>query len=210
MLKKIVLKIINAISILAIAASVIVLLMVVLTRSGEAPSIMGYSVFRVMTGSMEPTIQTDSLIAVKKVEPSQVKEGDVISFYSQDPAHGGAVNTHRVVSVEQNGETWIYETKGDANQVVDQYPVSSEDLIGKVVFVSYPLGVAVHLLSNPLIFIPGILVPLFFILIYNISRTILLTRGLVQEEEEAAVREAVEAIRRKRADEASETEDNKE
>ena len=47
MLKKIVLKIINAISILAIAASVIVLLMVVLTRSGEAPSIMGYSVFRV-------------------------------------------------------------------------------------------------------------------------------------------------------------------
>lgn len=94
--------------------------------------------------------------------------------------------------------------------MVDQYPVSSEDLIGKVVFVSYPLGVAVHLLSNPLIFIPGILVPLFFILIYNISRTILLTRGLVQEEEEAAVREAVEAIRRKRADEASETEDNKE
>lgn len=209
MLKKIVLKIINAISILAIAASVIVLLMVVLTRSGEAPRVMGYSVFRVMTGSMEPTIQTDSLIAVKKIEPSQVKEGDIISFYSQDPAHGGAVNTHRVMSVEQNGDTWTYETKGDANQVVDQYPVSAEDLIGKVVFVSYPLGVAVHLLSNPLIFTPGILVPLFFILIYNISRTILLTRGLVQEEEESAVREAVEAIRRKRAGEDSETDDNK-
>lgn len=44
-------------------------------------------------------------------------------------------------------------------------------------------------MSNPLIFISGILVPLFFILIYNISRTILMTRGLVQEEEEAAVRE---------------------
>ena len=98
MLKKIVLNIINGVSVIIIAAAVLVLLTVVLTKSGDVPNILGYSVFRVMTGSMEPAIETDSLIVVKRVEASEIKIGDVISFFSQDPAHGGAVNTHRVTA----------------------------------------------------------------------------------------------------------------
>ena len=198
MLKRIIINIVNVVSVLAITAAVVVLLSVVLTKSGDAPNILGYSVFRVLTGSMEPTIETDSLIVVKRIDPSEVKEGDIISFYSADPSHGGAVNTHRVVSSEQNGENWIYSTKGDANEIVDRYPVSSRDLIGKVIFISHPLGVVVHLLSNPLIFLPLIVLPLLVILFCNLIRTIRLTKGLVKEEEEAAVREAVEEIRRKK------------
>ena len=121
MLKKIVLNIINGVSVIIIAAAVLVLLTVVLTKSGDVPNILGYSVFRVMTGSMEPAIETDSLIVVKRVEASEIKIGDVISFFSQDPAHGGAVNTHRVTAIEQNGEEWNFVTKGDANQLEDKY-----------------------------------------------------------------------------------------
>lgn len=204
MLKKIILNIINGVSVIVIASAVLVLLTVVLTKSGDVPNIMGYSVFRVLTGSMEPAIETDSLIVVERVDASEVKTGDIISFFSQDPAHGGAVNTHRVVSIEQNGDNWSFVTKGDANQLEDRYVTSSEDLIGKVVFVSHGMGIMVHLLSNPLIFIPVIVLPMFVILIYNLSRTIRLTRNIVKEEEEAAVREAVEAIRRSREEQKKE------
>ena len=198
MLKKIVLNIINGVSVIIIAAAVLVLLTVVLTKSGDVPNILGYSVFRVMTGSMEPAIETDSLIVVKRVEASEIKIGDVISFFSQDPAHGGAVNTHRVTAIEQNGEEWNFVTKGDANQLEDKYVTSSKDLIGKVVYVSHVMGIIVHLLSNPLIFIPVIVLPMFVILVYNLACTIRVTRNIVKEEEEAAVREAVKAIRKSR------------
>ena len=204
MLKKIILNIINGVSVIVIAAAVFVLLTVVLKKSGDVPNIMGYSVFRVLTGSMEPAIETDSLIVVERVDASEVKTGDIISFFSQDPVHGGAVNTHRVVSIEQNGDNWNFVTKGDANQLEDKYVTSSEDLIGKVVFVSHGMGIMVHLLSNPLIFIPVILLPMFVILVSNLSRTIRLTRKIVKEEEEAAVREAVEAIRKSREEQKKE------
>lgn len=149
-------------------------------------------------GESEVSCGIGSNIVVERVDASEVENGDIISFFSQDPAHGGAMNTHRVVSIEQNGDNWSFVTKGDANQLEDKYVTSSEDLIGKVVFVSHGMGIIVHLLSNPLIFIPVIVLPMFVMLIYNLSRTIRLTRNIVKEEEEAAVREAVEAIRKSR------------
>ena len=196
--KKVVLKIVNGISVMVIVFAVIVLLSVVLTKSGEAPNIMGYSAFCVLTGSMEPSIHTDSFILVKRVDGSQIAEGDVISYYSRDPSFDGMVNTHRVVAVQQDGDQWIFTTKGDANSLEDRYPAYSGDLIGKVVFISHPLGVAVRLLANPLIFIPVILVPLLVLLIVNLTNTIRITKTIVREEEEAALIEAMEALQRVR------------
>ena len=196
-IKKIFFYIVNIISVIIIASAVIILLTVVLTKSGEAPNVFGYSAFRVLTGSMEPAIETDSLILVRRIDPSEIKEDDIISFYSKDPSHGGAVNTHRVVSVEQDGELWYYTTKGDANQIADKYIVTSNELIGKVIFTSHPLGIFVRLLANPLIFIPVILIPLFVILLSNLIRTVRLAQKMAKEEEEAAVREALEEIRKK-------------
>ena len=69
-IRKIFLNIINVVSVIIITSAVVVLLTVVLTRSGEAPNIFGYSVFRVLTGSMEPAIETDSLILVRRIDPS--------------------------------------------------------------------------------------------------------------------------------------------
>ena len=81
-------------------------------------------------------------------------EGDVISFYSTDPALEGAVNTHRVVSISQDGDSYIYTTKGDANNAADLYDAQSRYLIGKVIWSSLFLGKLSRLAANPLIFIP--------------------------------------------------------
>lgn len=74
MIKKAILTLINILSVLIIAAAVVILCLVLLTRPGEAPSFGGYTVFRVTTGSMAPTYDTDTLILVKKQIPGRSKQ----------------------------------------------------------------------------------------------------------------------------------------
>lgn len=197
-LKKAFFALINIISIAVIIFAVIVLIIVLLTKPGEAPDIGGYSALRITTGSMAPTYDIDTMILVKKVDPSQIKEGDVISFYSSDPALDGAVNTHRVVAVQQEDDHYIYETKGDGNNVVDAYSADSRYLVGKVVGSSKLIGKLSRLAANPLIFIPIILLPLAIILICNVVSTVSLAGKIAKEEEEEAVREAIREIKEKK------------
>ena len=56
------------------------------------PRLMGYDVYVVISGSMEPGIPVGSALYVETAEPEDVGAGDVIAFYDN-----GAVITHRVV-----------------------------------------------------------------------------------------------------------------
>lgn len=197
MIKKIVFGIINVFSVLIIIAAVFVLCTVIFTKSGEAPSVFGYTVLRVTTGSMKPTYDVDTLIVVKKVDPETIKVNDVISFYSQDPVLDGAVNTHRVVEILEEEQGRVFVTKGDNNNVTDAYNVESEYLIGKVVASSIVIGKISRLVANPLIFIPIILIPLALILISNLVGTVHMAKKIAKEEEEEAIREAIRKIKEK-------------
>lgn len=198
LMKKWIMNLVNLISMCLIVLAVFVLFTVVMTKSGEAPEVFGYSVFRVLTGSMEPGIPEDSLILVKRMGPEAIRSGDVISYYSTDPELNGAVNTHRVVSVEQEEGQYRFITKGDANAVEDEYPAAGKSLLGKVVFVSYPLGIAVNFLSSPVGFFALIVFPLLIILIMNLYRTIRSARRIMREEKEEAIRRAVEEVRQRK------------
>ena len=183
-MKKVWLTLVNIISIGIIIGAIFILFLVIMTAPGKVPQIGGYTVLRVVTGSMAPTLETDTLIVVRKTEPAEVKEGDIISFYSSDPALEGAVNTHRVLSIREEDGIYYYTTKGDANNVADSYEASSVYLIGTVCFSSYVMGKLARLLANPLIFIPVILIPLAVILICDIARTVKIARRIAKEEEE--------------------------
>ena len=186
-MKKVVLGIVNVFSVVAIVAALFILCTAVMTRSGEAPNILGHYVFRVMTGSMQPTVPEDALIVVRKTGLSEIEPEDIISYYSTDPLLDGSVNTHRVVAVEQQGESYIFRTKGDANAVEDHYPALGENVLGKVVFISYPLGVVVNFLSSPVAFVVLILLPILIIFVSNLIRTVRSARTILKEEQEAAV-----------------------
>jgi signal peptidase I len=201
MIKKGIKAITNLLSVCIIVCAVFILLSVLFTESGKAPSLFGNSVFHVMTSSMEPTIPLDSIIVARETDPASLQVGDIISFYSKDPALDGTVNTHRIVAIEKDGEHYSFTTRGDANNIDDHYNVTEQELIGKVIFTSYQLGRVVSLLSNPLVFVPIILIPLAIILAMNLYQTVSLAKKIAKEEEEAAVREAVEAIRKKKATE---------
>ena len=198
-------KLFNAAAIALILVSVFVLLSVVLTPAGQVPQVLGYSAFRVMTGSMEPEIREDSLLLVKKTSPEDIAPGDVISFFSPDPMLEGAVNTHRVVRIEKENGRTQFITKGDANVIEDTYPTDASALVGRVVFKSYGLGKAVSLLSNPLVFGIIILLPLLVILLMNLYRAVRIAADIAKKEEEEAVRKALEEIKAKRDAEHKET-----
>lgn len=90
----------------------------------------------------------------------------------------------------------MFHTKGDANAVEDAQTVSADHVIGRVVFVSSGLGVIVSLLTNPLLFFPLIVVPLAVLLVLEIRKMVKSAREVAQAEEEAALAEAVEIIKR--------------
>ena len=205
MKKKWIFKLFNAVAIALILVSVFVLLSVVLTPAGQVPQVLGYSVFRVMTGSMEPEIREDSLLVVKKTPPEDIVPGDIISFFSPDPMLEGAVNTHRVARIEKENGRTQFITKGDANVIEDIYPTDASALVGRVVFQSYGLGKAVSLLSNPLVFGIIILLPLLVILLMNLYRAVRIAADIAKKEEEEAVRKALEEIKAKQNSKHEET-----
>ena len=200
-MKKILIKAINILSILIIVCAVATLMVVVLTPKGQVPNLFGYSFFRVMTGSMEPEIPVNSMIVVEKVDSRELEIGDVISFFSRDPSLYGEVNTHRILEIQEQDGELVFLTKGDANNVSDQYLTLEEDIIGRVVWVSLFIGKLVRLASNPLFFIPCIMIPLVVLLGRNLWESIKLAKQLAREEEEKAVREAIEEIRKRKAEE---------
>lgn len=186
-MRKTVFKIIQAVSVIVICVAMYAMLKVVMTPSGQAPELFGHSIFRISSGSMEPTIATDSLVVVKHVDPTEVREDDVITFYSDDPVLQGFPNTHRVKEiVEENGRLF-YVTQGDANVIADQYKADSLKLIGVVIFVSPLLGKCMRLLSNPLIFLPVIALPLVYILISSLVDTVRIAKKISEEEENSDV-----------------------
>lgn len=111
MAKKVINIIFTAILVILIVAVVILFI----TRlSGNAPSLFGYQVFRVSSGSMEPVLMKGDVILVQKVPYTEIKNGDIITYRSREGQMKGQMITHRVVEepVVKNG-TYIFRTKGD-------------------------------------------------------------------------------------------------
>ena len=102
-----------------------------LRLSGRTKFLGGYTVIWVMSGSMEPGIPERSFILVKQAEAAEVEEGDVITFYSEDPQIAGKLNTHRVIEVI--GDHSEFVTKGDNNPTADKYSVKAEKVYAKYV-----------------------------------------------------------------------------
>lgn len=115
--------------------------------------IFGFEVFGVLTGSMEPTYPTGSLIYVKDVDPEDLRVNDVITF-SISP---NVIATHRIVEIvpdEQYPTVVRYRTKGDANKDVDASLVSAGNIIGKAMFAIPQMGYLANYIQQP----PGIYV----------------------------------------------------
>lgn len=111
--------------------SIFIFLMIVIFSIMGSNGIGGYKAFNILTGSMSPNINPGSLIITKDIDENNIIQNDVITF------RGSSINTittHRVVEVikEKNGNI-KFQTKGDANDVLDPMLVGQELVVGKVI-----------------------------------------------------------------------------
>jgi signal peptidase I len=109
----------------------------------------------VISGSMEPAIQTGSVVIVHPVDLSTIQQGDIIMFSSLDKK---SLTTHRVAKIEpEPGLRFI--TQGDANNNPDITPVLPDQIVGIVAFNIPYLGILTGFIKTPLGFILFFLIP---------------------------------------------------
>lgn len=95
----------------------------------------GFMMFRVVTGSMEPTISVGALMITQEVDIDTIQLNDIVCFRTQEAAIWGKIVTHRVVEILEAADGGVLlRTQGDANLVADGYLVSRGNFVGKVVW----------------------------------------------------------------------------
>jgi len=96
---------------------------------GEIPNVLGFQLFAVESGSMEPTLKVGAVIVSEKPkEPENLKVNDIVTFRTL----AKAIVTHRIIEViiKDNGSK-AYRTKGD-NPInsADQELLTPDRVIG--------------------------------------------------------------------------------
>jgi len=153
------------ITFLLFALLILIAFLVISTRSsGGEPSLFGYQLKIVLSGSMEPEIQTGSVIAVKPVEDkTSFKADDIITFVDSR----SQIVTHRIIDVVGSGENTQYVTKGDNNEHPDAEPVLAENVIAEYTGFTIPyLGYFIEFAKSQkgaviLFIVPGILLLIY-------------------------------------------------
>jgi len=135
--------VLNTIYTLLITVTVVLALLFV----GSHFPVFGYQVKIVQSGSMEPAIDTGSIILIAPASSYDI--GDVVTF-GEDTATK-IPTTHRIVDINTSplGRS-LYTTKGDANEEHDPTPIRLSDIIGKV-WLSVPyIGYVLEFARTPL------------------------------------------------------------
>lgn len=105
--------------------------------------------FTVISGSMEPTIATGSVVLVNKMQ-TVFETNDMITFLVGDQPV-----THRVIAVEDTPTGRYYTTQGDANNAIDPGQRTADQIVGKVMFAIPWIGTLILLLQQHLLLLVG-------------------------------------------------------
>ena len=122
----------------------LVVLIVVFALFLVGTRLMGYQVFNVISGSMEPTYSVGDLIYVKGVDVDDIEVGTPITFVLNEDL---VVATHRVIEIDK--ENKHFYTKGDANEAADAAPVHFNNVIGVPKFAIPYLGYVSDYIQHP-------------------------------------------------------------
>ena len=126
-----------------VTGTLIILLVIALLLPATVSRFLGYEVYNVISGSMEPAIPVGSMVFVKPASWEEIDTGDVIAYSSE-----GSVITHRVV--ESHFVEGEFITKGDSNNTEDLTAVPFSSLIGRVEKHIPYLGEITAMLASPL------------------------------------------------------------
>ena len=131
----------------ALIALVLGVLVIKSSGNGAPVTIGGLSIQHVLTASMQDEIPRGSLVITRQVDPATLQVGDDISYMRNETT----TVTHRIVGIIQDYQNTgqpAFETQGVMNREKDAQPVPAMNVVGKVIFHSYALGVVMSFLSR--------------------------------------------------------------
>lgn len=161
---KVIKGIVNVLCWILVVIIVFTVALSLITRiNGETPSVFGYSIFRVSSGSMEPELMVGDIILDKAVKnPEDLKVGDVITFKSND--YGDMLVTHKVIKAPyEENEKLMLQTKGIANDLADK-PISVDNVKGIMICKVDYLDTVYNIFLSPwgLLILIALIVIIFF------------------------------------------------
>lgn len=135
-------------------------------RLGDIP----INFYTILTTSMVPKIQAGDIVITYKDKNDLYDEGDVITFVSEGNMTKGITITHRIIKKEILNGNYFYYTKGDANNTADTSPVSSSNVIGKVVLKIPKAGYIQQFMVSKFGWLVVVVLPCLSIIIYDIVK----------------------------------------
>lgn len=117
-------------NIIIIAMVLLSIISVMSSTNGRKLNFLGYRPVLVVSGSMLPSIEINSLSIMKYCSIDEVEVGDVVMYYH--PRLNINI-THRAIekNTDSNGDTYLI-AKGDANSSADDISVTDDMLVGKL------------------------------------------------------------------------------
>lgn len=125
----------------------------------------GWKLYRVATGSMEPTIHVGSVVIDHQLPPRNYQVGDIVTYIN--PANPQQTITHRIIKKSSKDGIPTFVTKGDANNTADKQIIGG-NIIGQVKWKAPYVGKLLEKLHQPLWFILVIIIPALLIIIDEI------------------------------------------
>lgn len=96
-------------------------------------NIFGYKAFIVLSDSMKATdFDAGDLVLIKEVDPATLKEGDIISYTSQNTSNFGETVTHKIrkLTIDAEGDPG-FVTYGTTTNTDDETVVTYPYILGK-------------------------------------------------------------------------------
>lgn len=154
-------------------------------EDGSVSNLAGFTPLTVQSDSMAPTFDENDLIFIQQCDPSSLQVGDIVTFHDIiDNQY--ALNTHRIIAINEVNGLNSYTTKGDNNELADQHVIADGDIVGKYVFKIPYLGKVIDFLSSTWGFLIVIVVPMLLFFIYQVYHLVIvgmnLKRAMTEED----------------------------
>ena len=124
--------------------------------------LFGYKPFVIQSDSMKGEFSAGDMIICKKVDTSTLQAGDIITFRSSDPQNFGAVITHKIRAVNEDG---TFTTYSIATGQDDLYSARPQDVIAKYCFTLKGFGNFFAFMRTPLGYVSLIGVPFAIVIV---------------------------------------------
>ena len=183
----------------ALAVGMMIFTIVSVSTFDRADRNLCYKAFIVLSDSMSKTdFSAGDLVLVKEVDPSTLKEGDIIAYTSQNTANYGEMVTHKIrkITTDANGEPG-FVTYGTTTDTDDETVVTYPYVLGKYSSRIPKVGTFFQFLKSTPGYIVCILIPFLLLILLEGIRCIRLFRKYKAEQqaELQAERDKIEADR---------------